>query len=634
MTGEAGDLPLKEKLDRLPESPGVYLMLGAKGKTLYVGKATNLRSRVRSYFARTPDERALIPSLMREVADLSWIVTATEKEALILESTLIKRHRPRYNIDFRDDKSFVTIRIDARERFPRVSVVRRPPADGALYFGPHSSSSGVRETLRFVRSEFGLRPCSDGFFRAHSERPCLQYEIGRCSGPCCGLVSEADYARRVDDAVLFLRGRRGELTRRLESEMLAASEREDFESAARIRDRLAAIDRTIEKQSVASADLGDVDAIALFREGERAEVAILFVREGKLSGARTAAVTGAFDDDEVLSTAIARTYGLGGAFLPEEILLSSGVAAAAALEEWLGEKAGRGVRVHAPQRGERRRVVLLALANAEASFRARLSSEEQRRNVLGSLRHKLGLARHPGTIECFDISNLQGEHAVGSIACFRDGERHRDGYRRFRIKTVSGADDFAMLGEVLARRLARAAEGADPLPDLIVIDGGKGQLSSALAAIDAASPAFRPDVVALAKARLRARGRGARRREWSDERVFLPGRPEPIVLAQDSAEIHLLQRIRDEAHRFAIAFHRKTRTREGLRSLLDGVPGVGPARRRELLTRFGGLSGLRAATVEEIASVKGIGRDLAAKIRKTIGDEDARGGGPPATAKD
>jgi len=628
---------VREKIERIPEATGVYLMLDARGKTIYVGKAVNLRSRVKSYFSRTSDERALVPALVREIEDVSWIVTGTEKEAFILESTLIKRHRPRYNIDFKDDKSFVTVRIDPKERFPRISVVRRPPRDGALYFGPHASASGVRETIRFIRCEFGLRPCTDGFFRAHSERPCLQYEIGRCSGPCAGLITAEAYARRVDDAVLFLRGRKGELAARLENDMRAASGREEFELAARIRDRLSAIARTIEKQSVASPRLGDVDAIGLFREGDHAEIAILFVREGKLTGARSAAVSSGFDDAEILSTVVARTYGLGGALAPPAILLPAVPRDLPALGEWLREEAGSTVEIAAPARGERRRLVVLATRNAKLSLRARLTEEEERKNLLRSLQVKLGLARLPTAIECCDISNLQGGHSVGSIVAFRDGVKNREKYRRFRIKTVAGADDFASIREVVSRRIARAGLGADedePLPDLLVVDGGRGQLAAAIDAIAGAAPAAPPDVIALAKARLRARGR-SRRREWSDERVFLPGREDPVVLAQDSAELHLLQRIRDEAHRFAIAFHRRSRTTAGLRSILDGVPGVGPARRRELLARFGGLAGLRAASRDEIAAVPGIGRATADAIVRAIAPDgpanrgDGSGGGTP-----
>lgn len=599
---------LQDTLDALPVAPGVYLMRDRAGKVIYVGKAVNLRSRVRSYFGRG-DERVLVPFLMDELGDLEVLVVTSEKEALLLENELIKKYRPRFNILLRDDKAFITLRLDTTHAFPRLDVWRRPDADGARYFGPYSSAAAVRETLRVVNRHFRLRTCSDATLSSR-KRPCLQYQIGRCPAPCVRDVPE--YAENVRDAILFLEGRHHDLIDTLRDRMAQASERLDFEEAARLRDQVFAVERTLERQRVVQVEgQVDRDVVGVFREGPWLEIQLLFVRAGRLSGGRSFAYGGqAFPTDELLRSFLEQYYAAGG-FVPGEVLLPLEIGPVEALEAWLGELKGRRVQLLVPQRGEKRRLVEMADENAKTAYEVKRRRGQDMEEVLGRLQDALGLRNFPRRIEGYDISQVQGSSPVASGVAMLDGEADKARYRRYKIKQVEGQDDFAMMREVLTRRLQRGLEEGD-LPDLLVIDGGKGQLGVVRAVLtDLGIDGI--DVVGLAKSRVKDAD-GNETIVRSPERVFLPGRKDPIVLKQNSAELFVLTRLRDEAHRFAVTFHQKLRGKRALKSPLDDLAGVGPARKKALLRHFGSLRRLKEATPEEIAEVEGFSTTLAARV--------------------
>jgi excinuclease ABC subunit C len=638
------DAALKRKLEELPAEPGCYLMKDRTGELIYVGKAASLRSRVRQYFdAGRGDDRIFVPLLDRLLGDLDVIVTRSEKEALLLENELIKRHRPRFNVRLRDDKDFIVLRLDREHPFPRLEVrrARERRDDGARYFGPYSSASGIRETLRIVNRFFQLRTCTDHVFD-HRRRPCVLYQIHRCPAPCVYQVPGEEYARSVDDAVAFLEGRETELVERLRGRMREASAGLRFEEAARVRDQLQAVERSLEKQRVLMGDEADRDVFGLYREGPDLCLQVLVMRGGKLQDSRSYPFAGSeFPDADLLSSFLAMYY--EREVPPEEVLLPLEPEGAGALAEVLSERRGRRVRLLTPQRGAKADLLEVAARNAEQGFRSWHERAERRDEAIAALMRALHLAREPRWIECYDISTFQGALAVGSGVSMRDGEPDKAGYRRYKVKGVAGQDDFAMIHEVLSRRLRRAlAEGS--FPDLLVIDGGKGQLGAALAAAKDAGIATRPvpgnpgvpfvEMAGLAKSRLldaqslgtarvvaRRAAKAVRLADAAEaaergfvgeaprspERVFLPGRKDPVVLRQNSAELFLLTRVRDEAHRFAIAFHRKLRRGRNLQSVLEEIPGVGAGRRRALLRALGSLKRIREASVEEIAAVEGFG---------------------------
>jgi excinuclease ABC subunit C len=620
---------VREKLEHLPNEPGVYLMKDRSGKIIYVGKASNLRSRVRSYFTRG-DERAFVALLDEVLGDLEVIVVRTEKEALLLESELIKKHQPRFNVVLRDDKSFICLRLDEKAQWPRIEIVRaaqvqrRPGGDEARTFGPYSSATSIRETLRLINRHFGLRTCTDHQLHQceRRQRACMQYQIGRCPGPCVGAITAPDYARNVHDVVLFLEGKQATVLERLKARMEEASGRTDFELAARLRDQIHAIERSLERQRAVSTEDVDRDVIGFHREADRLTVYLLFIRSGRLTGGRDFPFTGQeFPTAELLSSFVDLYYGTD-ALLPDEILLPVELEDAEAAEAWLSERRGRKVKVSTPKRGARAELVEMARRNAENAFHESRRSKEELTGMLERLKDSLSLTRLPRRVECFDISLFQGSSAVGSKVCFLDGEPDKAQYRRYRIKTVGGTDDFAMLYEVLTRRVAQGE-----LPDLFVIDGGKGQLASAAAALR--DQHVDTDIVSLAKARA-LEGPASAPVDHSPERVFTVRAKDPVVLRQDSPELFLLARLRDEAHRFAITYHRLLRKRASLTSVLDQIPGVGERRRRSLLTHFGSLKRLREAAADEIAQVEGIGRALAAQIHDAL-REGGQARGAPGT---
>ena len=595
-------------IDRIPTDPGCYLMKGEGGEVVYVGKAANLRARVRQYFGATSDTRYFVGLLDRYLEDIEVILTGSDKEALILENELIKRHQPRFNVELKDDKNFLHLRIDDRTDWPKVDVVRRPRRDGAKYFGPYHSASKVRETLKVAERYFQIRNCDDLSFRNRS-RPCLQYQIKRCPGPCVLPVEREAYQENVRDLALFLRGRHDELLDTLKRRMLGASEALRYEQAAHFRDQIRAVEGSLAPQQMVLGQAIDRDILAVYREGGLLQVAVLLIRRGRLVGSRNFG----FDeqgtpDAEVLSTFVNLFYNAGNV-VPDEVLLPVEVLGMAALEERLAELRGRRVRVKVPKRGAGRKLLEMAERNAEHAFFQARRSDAVRDGGLVRLKERLRLVNLPFRIECFDISIFQGASPVGSQVVFEGGIPKRSDYRHYKVRHVDGTDDFAMMREVLVRRLKRGvAEGR--LPDLIVVDGGKGQLGVAVAVLeDLAIEGV--DVVGLAKSRVQDESDAAGGVTRSQERVFLPGVRDPVTLRAHTDELFLLTHLRDEAHRFAITFHRKLRGKQTLKSALDGIPGIGPARRRSLLRAFGSVKGVRAASEHEIAAVAGIGPALA-----------------------
>jgi excinuclease ABC subunit C len=589
----------------------VYLMRDGKGEIIYVGKARNLRQRVRTYFGATGDGRYHVRFLVAKVADIEVMLTDTEKEALLLENTLIKQHHPRYNLDLKDDKTYFSLRLDPREEFPRFSIVRKVPRDGARYFGPYSSATAARVVLRQITRMFPLRhyPLKACMAR---KRPCLYHQIGQCSAPCHGLISAADYALLAEGATLFLEGKGKQLVAEFKRRMAEAAGAMRYEEAARWRNLLSSIEVTVEKQKVVMRGGGDSDVVGYFRDGARLELALLFIRGGVLSGSRLFNLTWELDDAEGVASFLRQFYS-GETFIPDEILLPLEIEAAGALAELLGEARGKKVAIARPQRGVKWELVKLAGKNAAAALRERDEAAASAEAVLEELRQRLLLSRLPQRIECYDISTIQGRHSVGSGVAFAGARPDKASYRRYRIRDVQGQDDFAMLAEVFSRRFREEKVAKEGLPDLVVVDGGIGQLNAALKIVTGLGLAGRFDLVSLAKSRT-VRDAESDTIAKSGERVFLPGRKNPVVLRQNSAPLLLLAAIRDEAHRFAIEYHRTLRGKAGVTSAIEELPGIGAKRRTALLKHFGSLQRLKDASVEEIAAVAGMNPTIAATI--------------------
>ena len=668
------DESLRKTLDELPSEPGCYLMKDRRGEVVYVGKAASLRSRVRQYFdAGGGDDRIFVPLLEDLLGGIEVIVTRSEKEAVLLENELIKKHRPRFNVRLRDDKDFIVLRLDERHSYPRLEVrrAREKRVREARYFGPYSSASSIRETLRIVNRHFQLRTCTDHVFD-HRKRPCILYQIHRCPAPCVYDIPEEEYRQSVEDAVEFLEGRESELVERLRARMDEAAAAMRYEDAARLRDQLQAVERSLEKQRVLMADRADRDVLGLYREGPDLVVQVLSMRAGKLQDSRSYPFREQeFPDGEILSSFVSLYYEQNPA--PDEVLVPVEPFAAEALADVLTERRGRKVRLVTPQRGAKADLLEVAAMNAEQGFRNWHEKDERREKALAALVRSLHLARPPRWIECYDISTFQGALAVGSGVSMKDGEPDKENYRRYKVKGVAGQDDFAMLHEVITRRLRRAIAEAC-FPDLVVIDGGKGQLNAALAAAKDLGVATSPvtgipgapyvEMVGLAKSRLvdaaalgtaRVIGRRGRRSgpaapgtealvdaaeaqeagfvselARSPERVFLPGRKDPVVLRQNSAELFLLARLRDEAHRFAITFHRKLHRERNFQSVLEEIPGIGEGRKRALLRHFGSLRRIKQATVAEIAEAEGFGPKQAQAVFEFFHRPEEAAAGTPS----
>ena len=589
---------LEDSIRNAPRAPGVYLMKDDDDRVLYVGKAKNLRARVRAYFGGT-DGRFMIPFLVSRVREVAFIVTATEKEALILENTLIKEHRPRYNVNFRDDKAYFHIRIDPAKPFPRFELVRRPRKDGASYFGPYPSSAAARETLRFLQALFPLRTCRDQEMNTR-RRPCLEHQIRRCLAPCAGRIEAAAYRELVRDSMAFLEGRENALVADLQTRMARAAEELQFEAAAVLRDRMAAIAETLEKQRMVSLSGGNQDIFGVYREGDLTQVCALFVRQGKLLGQKDFPLLKIGGPTQVLLSSLIKQYYDGTAELPEAVLIPETLEDQAVIAEWLTEKKGKKVAIGGARRGQGKDLLKMARLNAESVFKTACLAAEGTSEALRLLMEKLALKRMPERIECFDISNIGGRWAVGSLVMFLAGRAWKPGYRRFRIRTVTGADDYGMLYEILHRRYREK----ERLPDLIVVDGGKGQLGVVLSVLkDLGIEGVA--AIGLAKERDNAQ---------LYDRVYLPRRKDPVPLYRWPAAQLLLQRIRDEAHRFAVSYYRKVKEKDDLQSMLEKIPGIGRARKKALLTFFGDLRRIEKASTDELQKVPGLGKAQAQKI--------------------
>jgi excinuclease ABC subunit C len=602
---------LEDKLKALPAKPGVYLFRDARGEVLYIGKAKSLRPRVRSYFQAGADTRTAMAQLPERVADLEVIVTDTEVEALHLEQNLVKRHRPPFNVRLRDDKSFPYIAVTVEDEYPRVMFTRERHRRGVVYFGPYANAKKVRETLDVLNRVFPYRPCEGPQPGRHSGIPCLDYHIERCLAPCVGYVSKEDYLRVIDGVIEFLSGETRPILRELEEKMRQAAEEERFEEAARYRNRLFSVRHLAERQAADKRAVGTIDVIGIAAEDDRAAVQVFPLRDGKLIDRYSFHLENAEGHDlpTMLEAFVLEYYGSAPS-VPPQVVVPRGIGDTSALAEFLTARRGSRVEVRAAERGEKRRLQELATQNARVALASDAAAAEQTRlrrvEALEELREALNLEALPLRIECYDISNIQEESAVGSMVVFQDAVAKKAHYRKFGIKGAGGQDDFAALAEVVSRRFARMRDVADEeydesfsaTPNLVVVDGGKGQLSAVLAAMQAFDLP-RVAVISLAK---------------REEEVFVPDRPDAIVLDRHSPGLQLLQRIRDEAHRFALGFHRQRRDSKAKESIFDTLQGVGPARRRALLQHFGSAERFLAASQEELEGVPGIPEKTARSI--------------------
>ena len=604
----------QRKLDKLPASPGVYVFHGADAKVLYVGKARSLRNRVRSYFqAGSSDLRAFVSRLERELTDIETFVTHTDKEAALLENQLIKSHQPKYNVKLRDDKEFLSLRLDAKRPWPRLEVVRRPRPDGAQYFGPYHSATAARQTLRLVNRYFQLRTCTDTESRMRS-RPCLQYQIKRCPGPCVLAVDRDEYQVQVGNVARFLDGRHDELMRNLDERMQGASGELEYERAAIYRDQIRAVERAREEQRVAGVHKSDQDVVGFHREGDQVEVAVLSMRSGRIFSVRTLPLRRvAVPNDEMLGAFLRQHYA-ERATLPDEILVSVAIEMSEALEELLSENRKRRVQIVQPKRGAKAKLLELARENAEHAFKEKERAREDVEARLAELQKQLRLSTLPRRIECVDISHTGGEETVAVFVALQDGTLAKERYRSFRVKGVGGGDDYAAMYEVLMRRLRRGKNEEDgwELPDLLVVDGGKGQLGVAVRAReDIGIPDL--EVASVAKPRITATG------QEEGDRIFLPGQKNAIPVRTNSA-LSLLLLARDETHRASNTLRKKVGRKRRLRSELDSVPGVGPKTRGKLLRNLGSLREVLAATEAQLIEAGATQRQALA-IKETLGEQ-------------
>jgi len=597
---------LQAKLKTLPRQPGCYIFKDAQGAVLYVGKAVNLRQRVRSYFQKSAQHTPKTARMVRKIADLEWIVTDTELEALILECNLIKKHRPPYNVLLRDDKSYPYLCLTMREPFPRLLVTRRVRQDGSRYFGPFANSGAVWSTHQLLHRTFPLIPCGKVWDGTPKQRPCLYYHMGRCLAPCAGLANPDEYRQIVQQVALFLEGKGDDLVRQLTAQMEQAAENLEFERAAKLRDQIHALQEVLQRQKVAQPDGANEDVIALVKDERGACVQMFFIRNGKLLGQRSFFLSeGAAENPNAIMNEFLKQYYQDAPEVPDRILLPYEITEAQIIAQWLRQKRGSGVEIRVPRRGEDAQLLEMAAHNAELalqSLRQELElKQEWLETALLELQEALNLPNPPQRIEAFDISNIQGIAPVGSMVTFEGGQPKKSDYRRFRIRWhPESPDDFAMMKEVITRRLREALSGDEKwrvLPDLMLIDGGKGQLNAALEAIHALG--FEIPAVGLAK---------------RHELIILPDAEEPLELPRHSKALQLLQRIRDEAHRFAVSYHRKLRDQRAVKSPLDEIPGVGPRRKRMLLRLFGSIDRIREASLEELASVPTMTRKLAQQV--------------------
>ncbi len=599
---------LEEQIKALPASLGVYLFKDDLGKVIYIGKAANISNRVKSYFAASSSLSSKIQQLVLKINDLEFMVTDSEQEALILECNLIKKYHPKYNVRLKDDKTFPYLKIDISEDWPGVYITRRFKNDGARYFGPFASAGSVRKTLKLVKKIFPFRSCTKSI-DGTDKRPCLDYYIHRCLGPCIGAVSKQEYREVINQVILFLQGKQELVLRELSSKMRASAQQLQFEKAALLRDQIRAIERVIEGQRIAIVLKGEQDVIAMVQNGGQAYVEVFFIRNNKLIGRDHFIMEGIHDEmpGQIMASFVKQYYA-SASYVPLVILLQYPVDEMSVLAEWLKERRGGSVKLQVPQRGAKKRLVNMVAENADKGLllaKAKQINLEAITSGLQELKDRLCLSRIPLRIEGYDISDIRGTLAVGSMVVLEKGLPKPSLYRRFRVKMVAGTDDYAMIQEILRRRFKRgvAAEGSwAVMPDLILIDGGKGHLNAALEVRQELGVDSIP-MASLAK---------------ENEDVFIPGESDPVNIPKGSPALHILQRARDEAHRFAISYHQKLRSKRGTASILDDIPGIGPKRKKALLKKFGSIEAIKKASVEEISQVERIPPALAQRIKQYL----------------
>ena len=603
---------IEEQLNRLPESPGVYLLRDAAGTILYVGKAASLRHRVRSYFGAGQKLSPKLLKMVSRVADIDFYVTSSEQEALILELNLIKRHHPRYNVRLKDDKSFPYLKINLNEEWPRVHITRRLEPDGSRYFGPFASAKSVRQTLRVLKGIFPFRYCTKTITGTDS-RACLEYHMGRCLGPCIGAVSRDEYAEVIREVIMFLEGKQDKIVRNLQEKMKRAAEALDFEKAALYRDQVQAMDKVVEGQRIAAAVHGEQDVIAFSQDGDQAYVQVFFVRNDKLTGRESFVMQGTqHEEPRQIMTGFIKQFYSSSPNVPPRLLLQYPVEDMVVLKDWMQGRRGGRVDIQVPRRGQRKQLVDIVVENARQGLEQlkirQIATPKELEAAINEIEKELNLPRPPLRMEAYDISDIQGKAAVGSMVVFEKGKSKPAHYRRFRIKTVPGADDYAMLREVLRRRFKHLGmETATPdtwaiVPDLVLIDGGKGQLNAAQSTMSELGVISVP-VASLAK---------------ENEEIYVPQKAKPILLPRRSPGLKLLQRLRDEAHRFALGYYHKVHRRETFISAFDGIPGIGPKRKRALLKKFGSVQAIREASLAEMAATSGMTEKLARKVKELL----------------
>ena len=597
----------KDIIESIPKLPGIYIMKDHRSEILYIGKAKVLRNRVRSYFQ---DSRNLHPRtriFLDKVDDIKFLTTKTEAEALILESNFIKKHQPKYNVLLKDDKHYPYLRLTTQEKFPRLEVVRRVKKDKATYFGPYTMVKEVRETIRLIYKIFPLRQSKDKLDGSPLRRPCLNHQMGRCLAPCAGLVSSQDYSEIVQDVSLFLKGKNTTLLKDLKTKMEAASVETRYEEAAVLRDKISAVQTVIDKQKIVSTSLEDQDVIAYCSEKDQAMVQVLIIRSGKMLGEKIFKLKSRkeMEEDETLSSFLKQYYA-DESILPAEVLLPHPIEDADLIASWLSEKKGACVRIEVPVIGKKRDLIRMAEENASFAMRMESDKGEVGTRSLEELQTALNLKHFPKVIEGFDLSNISGSHAVGSMVVFENALAAKSKYRRYKISTVKGIDDYAMLREVMTRRYSRLLKENAPLPNLILIDGGKGHLNAGHDVLQALNLLDRLDLACIAK--------GKFRNNLVTDEVYLPQQKKPVLFHENSPSRFLMQRIRDEAHRFAISYHRKLRGKKTLESPLELIPGIGKKRRLMLLKKFGSLENIQKASLEALVVLPGITQLLAERI--------------------
>jgi len=599
-----------ERLAGVSSEPGVYIMKDDRGNILYVGKAKNLKKRLASYFSGSGHSDPKTGALLRKIHSFDTVITASEKEALILESNLIKRHRPRYNVDLKDDKRYLSLRLDLQESYPNLILVRKIEKDGALYFGPFASAQAVRQTLKFIHRTFKLRQCANKNYKSRI-RPCINFQMGWCLAPCCRKVDRRQYDHIVKETILFLKGRTPELVRKIKKEMMSAADAQDYEWAGVLRDKMFALEKTLQHQVAVTTDFMDRDVIGMAGTADFSVITLMSVRGGSLLGTRH------FHIQETMATvqeaigAFIRQYYENIAFIPKEVIVSCCPEDARLLEVWLGNLKGEKVTVVCPLRGEKRKLADLAVQNAANERKDFFASKKAEAKLLSRLQSRLQLSRMPLHIECFDNSNISGTSQVSSMVVFKNARPHRSGYRRYIVRTVSGPDDYAAMAEILKRRYGRK-DALKPYPDLLIVDGGKGQLNIALSILEQLHMLNKLDVIGIAK-------KDGFKGE-SEDKVYKPGRSNPVSFGRETDLLLFLQRIRDEAHRVAVAFHRRRRAKKTMGSVLDTLPGIGEKRKNVLLKHFGNIRNIRAATIEELGKLPGMNRKAAEAVRQGLAE--------------